>query len=182
METAWCGAADELEKNPDQMEMLFTNSTLGEQFYINLFTTFSARAVLDLSAGLGEAAKAAVVVKVPYLGFCVTEEHTHQLELELTRWAGVCMGTPGHRLFDPTAPGHSDPLTGKPDTSKGTPDKPKPQKPKPVPKGGKRDLTDSDDEGSGDKKTRKKPQKKKGRKDLKARASHATSGSDSSSG
>ena len=188
LDAAWCGASDEQQlENPDQMEVVFTTSQLGEQFYINLFTTFSARAIVDLSAGLGEAAKAAVVTKIPYLGFCLTEEHALQLELELTRWAGVCMGTQQHQLFDPAAPRRSVQVQSdqSKDQSKGAPPGPGSKPAKPAGKVTKRDrretLSDSDSD-SGDKKHRKKPQKKKGRKDVKGRATHASSGSDSDSG
>ena len=162
LDAAWCGAADEQQlENPDQIDVVFTNAQLGEHFYVNLFTTFSARAILDLSAGLGEAAKAAVVTKVPYLGFCITEEHALQLELELTRWAGECMGNQQHWLFDPAAPRRSVQSDQSKDQSKGAPGN-KPAKPAgKVPKRDRRETLSDSDSDSGDKKNRKKPQKKK---------------------
>ena len=51
--------------------------------------------VIDLSAGPGEATKAALVTKRPYLGLCLTEEHVTLLYRHLVNWALSEMGSEG---------------------------------------------------------------------------------------
>lgn len=103
--------------NEEGVEVLFANCLLDEHFYVNLYQTFNAIAVLDLTLGTGEAAKAALSSRVPYFGVAISEEHATQLELELTKFVGRCMRTPGHALHDAAAPGQPEnrgPPGGKP--------------------------------------------------------------------
>jgi len=103
--------------NEEGVEVLFANCLLDEHFYVNLYQTFNAIAVLDLTLGTGEAAKAALSSRVPYFGVAISEEHATRLELELTKFVGRCMRTPGHALHDAAAPGQPEnrgPPGGKP--------------------------------------------------------------------
>ncbi len=93
-------AADpELEEPPAAMEPVFSHASLPDDFYTNMFASYSARAVLDLSTGPGEAAKGALTTRIPYLGVCLTEEHARRLEQHLTDWVHSCMKEEGHPLY-----------------------------------------------------------------------------------
>jgi len=60
----------------------------------------SAVAVVDLTAGPGEAAKAALVTKRPYLGLCLTEHHVSLLYRHLVHWTLGEMGSEGSPLYN----------------------------------------------------------------------------------
>ena len=78
----------------DSLEPTFYNF-MPELFFQNLYVTMSGVGVIDLSAGPGEAAKAALVMKRPYLGLCLTEEHVTLLYRHLVNWALSEMGSEG---------------------------------------------------------------------------------------
>lgn len=98
-------ACDTQDKDPrsqrrdDSLEPVFYNH-MPDVFYQNLFLTMSAVGVLDLSAGPGEAAKAALVTKRPYLGLCLTEQHVSLLYRHLVHWALGEMATEGTPLYN----------------------------------------------------------------------------------
>ncbi len=87
----------------DTLEPVFSNSFLGANFYTNMFDAYGAVGVLDLTAGAGEAAKAAIVKRLPYVGVCLTEQHAVKLEEELTEWVVKCQQQEGHPLFKQSA-------------------------------------------------------------------------------
>ena len=57
--------------------------------------------VIDLASGPGEAAKAAMTLRLPYLGLCLTEKHVLELQKHLTSWTLDCMAREGHQLYNP---------------------------------------------------------------------------------
>jgi hypothetical protein len=69
---------------------------------MNLGTTMSATTILDLAAGPGEAAKSALVMKRPYWGLCLSEQHVTVLYRHLVHWVLSEMGSKGSPLFNPT--------------------------------------------------------------------------------
>lgn len=98
-------ASDTQDKDPrsqrrdDCLEPVFYNH-MPDTFYHNLFLTMSAVAVVDLTAGPGEAAKAALVTKRPYLGLCLTEHHVSLLYRHLVHWTLGEMGSEGSPLYN----------------------------------------------------------------------------------
>ena len=82
----------------DKLEHCFSHCILPGTFYTNLYTSYSACAVLDLTAGCGEAAKAAVLCRLPYVGLTVSELHATRLEEVLTHWTMRCIQEEGHPI------------------------------------------------------------------------------------
>ncbi len=70
-------------------------------FYENMYSLFLAETVIDLSAGPGEAAKAALRTKTSHLGICLTDAHLVKLYRYLTHWTLMEMGTEGSPLYSP---------------------------------------------------------------------------------
>jgi len=71
-------------------------------FYENMFTVVSACAVIDCTAGPGDAAKAAMLAKLPYVGICLTSEHVTALTRHLVDWVLNAFKTEGHFLYRST--------------------------------------------------------------------------------
>ena len=88
------------QRRDDSLEPCFYNH-MQDTFYQNLFVTMSSVGIVDLSAGPGEAAKAALVTKRPYLGLCLTEHHVAFLYRHLVHWALDEMGSEGSPLYNP---------------------------------------------------------------------------------
>ncbi len=84
---------------PTGIEPLFHNCTLSETFYANWYSSYSVVGVVDLSAGAGEAAKAALTARIPYVGVCMSEEHANSMEEMLTDWVLARMRQEGHTLY-----------------------------------------------------------------------------------
>jgi hypothetical protein len=91
-------------RQDDALEPVFYHH-LPCSFYQNLVTTMSATAILDLAAGPGEAAKSALVMKRPYWGLCLSEQHVTMLYRHLVHWVLLEMGSEGSLLFNPTYAG-----------------------------------------------------------------------------
>ena len=72
---------------------------LPETYFSDLIQCHNALAFLDLTPGQGEAAKACLTLKKPYLGFCMTDEHMEALHKVLVEWLLAQMKTEGHQLY-----------------------------------------------------------------------------------
>ncbi len=90
----------------DDVEPAFYHS-LPEEYYHDIFRSFSVKAVIDVTAGMGEAAKAALTLRLPYLGVVLTPPHGVLLEEHLKEWVHAAMQDdphPLHKLGCRTAP------------------------------------------------------------------------------
>jgi hypothetical protein len=61
----------------------------------------AAATVIDLASGPGEAAKAAMTLRLPYLGLCLSEKHVLELQWHLTFWTLDRMAREGRQLYNP---------------------------------------------------------------------------------
>jgi hypothetical protein len=77
---------------------VFYNS-LPIAFYDDLIHSLGLVAVLDLTAGPGCFAMAAIKAGIPYCGVCFTEEHVRQLYSRLTSLVAACVQDEGSSLF-----------------------------------------------------------------------------------
>ena len=68
----------------------------------NMYHVLSAHAIVDCTAGPGEAAKAALTLRLPYVGICLTEVHVETLTQHLVKWLLQAFATAGHRLYNRT--------------------------------------------------------------------------------
>ena len=82
----------------NKLEPVFYNGWPAS-FYENMFTVMSACAVIDCTAGSGEAAKAAVHLQLPYVGICLTEGHAVGLTHHLVEWVLQSFKTEGNTLY-----------------------------------------------------------------------------------
>ena len=64
-----------------------------------MFTVMSACAVIDCTAGPGDAAKAAMTLKLPYVGICLSADHAAALTRHLVGWVLDAFKTEGHALY-----------------------------------------------------------------------------------
>jgi hypothetical protein len=87
-------------RKDDVLEPVFYNHS-PVLFYENMYSLLIAQTVIDLSAGPGEAAKAALRTKTSYLGICLTDAHLVKLYRYLTHWTLMEMGTEGSPLYNP---------------------------------------------------------------------------------
>jgi len=71
-------------------------------FYENMFTVVSACAVIDCTAGPGDAAKAAMMAKLPFVGICLTAEHVTALTRHLVDWVLNAFKNKEHLLYRAT--------------------------------------------------------------------------------
>ena len=83
----------------DSLEPVFYRS-LPAVFYQELIDGFQLKAVLDLSAGPGEAAFAAYTRKVNYVGLCFSAEHQARMMVHLEARILKAMATDSHELYD----------------------------------------------------------------------------------
>ena len=135
-----------------------------ELFFQNLYVTLSGVGVIDLSAGPGEAAKAALVMKRPYLGLCLTEEHVTLLYRHLVNWALSEMGSEGSPLYSSKyaeCVGNKTAAAAQGAQKKKAEQPEKPQKPQGGQKRPKRSIAESDEGSDGVKRKPKKPKQKK---------------------
>ena len=70
---------------------------------VDLIRGHAAKAVLDLAAGAGNFAKAALLERVPYYAFTLTECHSKKLEVILTQFLVDEMRREGSTHFRPEA-------------------------------------------------------------------------------
>ena len=96
-----CG--EEGRKRGEGLESVFSSSALPVPFYQDLIRGHSAKAVLDLAAGQGNFAKAALLERVPYYAFTLTELHSKKLEVILTQFLVDEMKKEGSTHFRPEA-------------------------------------------------------------------------------
>ena len=97
-DAASSGDAEKEERKNSDVEPLFYNF-LPQSLYQNHLSSYSVAAVLDLSAGQGELAKAALEKRIPYVGLCFSEAHALQLKGELVRWMKSSMCTEGSSFY-----------------------------------------------------------------------------------
>ena len=88
------------ERRDDSVEPTFYNF-LPHTFYLSCMQAMAAATVIDLASGPGEAAKAAMTLRLPYLGLCLSEKHALELQRHLTSWTLDCMAREGHQLYNP---------------------------------------------------------------------------------
>jgi hypothetical protein len=88
------------ERRDDSVEPTFYNF-LPHTFYLSCMQAMAAAMVIDLASGPGEAAKAAMTLRLPYLGLCLSEKHALELQRHLTSWTLDCMAREGHQLYNP---------------------------------------------------------------------------------
>ena len=94
-------AADKtVNRPPDSIEPVFHNS-LPFQLFKNFLEAYCVTGVIDCTPGAGELCKAAVSLKLDYLGLCMTAEHEVKLKAMLVRWVQREMMTEGTSLYDP---------------------------------------------------------------------------------
>lgn len=85
------------------LESVFSAAALPVPFYQDLIRGHAAKAVLDLAAGAGNFAKAALLERVPYYAFTLTECHSKKLEVILTQFLVDEMRKEGSTHFRPEA-------------------------------------------------------------------------------
>jgi hypothetical protein len=131
------------------------------QFYENMYSLFLAETVIDLSAGPGEAAKAALRTKTSYLGICLTDAHLVKLYRYLTHWTLMEMGTEGSPLYNPKYVESTSTADSTPESNgKETGNKEKEASKAKRPKKSKKEVDPDDDDGVEPEET---PKKKKTR-------------------
>ena len=96
-------AAKKAESGGEGLESVFSSSALPVPFYQDLIRGHSAKAVLDLAAGQGNFAKAALLERIPYYAFTLTESHSKKLEVILTQFLVDEMKKEGSTHFRPEA-------------------------------------------------------------------------------
>ena len=85
-------------------QSVFSCQTLPTDLYREVLKAHSCKGVIDLSAGQGQLARAAICDRLPYWGLCLTEAHCKQLEVQLTKFVFDEMRREGStRTIDPSA-------------------------------------------------------------------------------
>ena len=97
------------------LESVFSASALPVLFYQDVIRGHSAKAILDLAAGQGNFAKAALLERIPYFAFTLTEAHSKKLEVILTQFLVDEMKREGSSHFRPEA--LQEPGTGEADSA-----------------------------------------------------------------
>ncbi len=92
-------AKKELRSEDPTPEAFFQNAMLPVQFFQDMFVSYSVLGLLDLAVGNGEAAKAAVQARLPYVGFCASEAYCKRFEEMLTDFVLACMKEEGNPLY-----------------------------------------------------------------------------------
>ena len=115
------------ERKDDTIEPTFFHF-LPEAFYHNVMHGMSAVAVVDLTAGPGEAAKAALSSRKPYFGVCLTEHHVLELQKHLVAWTLDAMQREGHQLYTPKYADFKAKHTSNAAAAAGKPDEPRQKK------------------------------------------------------
>ena len=95
-----CDKDNRNERRDDSVEPVFYNF-LPQSFYFSCMQAMTAATVIDLASGPGDAAKAAMTLRLPYLGLCLSEKHVLELQKHLTSWTLDCMAREGHQLYNP---------------------------------------------------------------------------------
>ncbi len=86
-----------------QLESVFSAAVLPTDFYQDLIKGHSAKGILDLSVGQGCSARAALLERVPFVGFALTEQHSKRLEVQLTDFVVAEMKREGSTHYRPEA-------------------------------------------------------------------------------
>ncbi len=92
-------AKKELRSEDPTPEPFFQNAMLPVQLVQDMFVSYSVVGFLDLAVGNGEAAKAAVQARLPYVGFCASEAHSKRFEEMLTDFVLTCLKEEGNPLY-----------------------------------------------------------------------------------
>ena len=81
---------------PDTISEPVFHGGLPANLWKNIFQTYGAKGVIDLSAGEGEVCKAAISLRKPCLAFCFTDIHVKMLFDHLVTWMLANMADPGN--------------------------------------------------------------------------------------
>ena len=89
--------ADEtaVKRYDETMETAFFNG-LPASMWQDVLRSFSAKGVVDLACGSGEARKAATLRRIPVLAFTLSESHSNMLLDHLVEWMLGCMRDPAN--------------------------------------------------------------------------------------
>ncbi|CAK9054669.1 Modification methylase NlaIV (M.NlaIV) (Cytosine-specific methyltransferase NlaIV) [Durusdinium trenchii] len=119
-------------------QSVFSCQTLPTDLYREVLKAHSCKGVIDLSAGQGQLARAAICDRLPYWGLCLTEAHCKQLEVQLTKFVFDEMRREGSTHYRPEC------------CSGGDDDQQKPPAPKPKPKPTNRPRKEAGGSGKGE--------------------------------
>ena len=76
-----CNSAEDLREHDEGLEeWSFSKTSLPCAFYESLYKSHSIVGIIDASVGTGQAAKAALLQRLPFLGFALTESHVASLQ------------------------------------------------------------------------------------------------------
>ena len=136
------------------LESVFSASLLPVSFFQDMLKSHSAKAMVDLSCGQGSAARACLLERIPYFGFCLTERHAKNQEMQLTEFVLTEMRREGSSHYRPEA-AKEPPAETSETAPKGGAPKPKPNKQKietapkgePKPKKQRTNVKKEDEEG-----------------------------------
>ena len=102
------------------MESVFPGAMLPVEFFSDILQSYNVKGVVDCSPGQGELAKAAVMARTLYLGFCASDMHCQTLEVLLSEFVLEKMSDSECSLYRPeyakcqgsaSAPGKKDEAT-----------------------------------------------------------------------
>ena len=131
---------------------MFSCQTLPTDLYREVLKAHSCKGVIDLSAGQGQLARAAICDRLPYWGLRLTEAHCKQLEVQLTKFVFDEMRREGSTHY-------------RPECCSGGDDDQKPPAPKPKPKPTNRPRKEAGGSGKGEADDKKVPKPKSQSKD-----------------
>ena len=78
-------AVEKAGRSDDAVESVFSAHVFPTELYSDIFKAFSIQCILDLSAGQGQAAQAALENRLCYVGFGLSDKHVEALEKRLTQ-------------------------------------------------------------------------------------------------
>ena len=141
-------AVEKAGRSDDAVESVFSAHVFPTELYSDIFKAFSIQCILDLSAGQGQAAQAALENRLCYVGFGLSDKHVEALEKRLTQKVLEDMEVESSTFYRPEM------AAAKPNKDDGDEEKTAPKK-----KAGKRKTT-SGKEGEAAKKKPKATAKK----------------------
>eukprot|EP00435_Cladocopium_sp_Y103_P027001 s4446_g6.t1 len=135
------------------LQSVFSASVLPVEFFRDLVKGHSAKAMLDLAAGQGNAAKGCLMERLPYVGFVLSEAHARKLEVLLTDFIVQQMKVEGSAHYRPEAcaqPGAEEQGTNEEPKPKGKKNKNSGSDAEPKPKKTRKGAAKNADEGEGE--------------------------------
>lgn len=166
-------SADDVEPSADEPTCVFFHA-LPANLWQDIGAAFQAKGFLDLSAGSGEVAKAALMLRRPCLSICLSDEHQMRLMDHLVDFMQQCMLDQGNTFVNLKYMAFKNKDV--------KPNKPKVEPKPPGPDGeARKKRKPSRSRSRGGKKGKDEKKGKKGKKTVKESSSSSSSSSDSDS-